>query len=113
MNNDLRNILPEGPQDDEDREKLLQHLSDELCLTNDDPLEEEDMFEQEASQGLQQIDHTKIPFIVDKLNSDLHRHLKKKKKRRGFLKDQSSIYITIVTILLLIIISYVIIKKLG
>ncbi len=113
MNNDLTNILHEGQQDDADRKKLLQSLNDELSLTNDEPLEEEDIFEQEASQGLQQIDQTKIPFIVDKLNADLHRQLKKKKKRRGIFKDPSSIYITIVTILLLIIISYVIIKKLG
>jgi hypothetical protein len=112
MNNDLTNILPDGHQSDADREKLLQSLNDELYLSDDEPLEEDDMFDLEATQGLQQMDKTKIPFIIDTLNADLHRQLKKKKKRRGIFKDPSSIYITIITILLLIIISYIIIKKL-
>jgi hypothetical protein len=113
MNNDLTNILPDGHQSDADRSKRLQRLNDELYLTDDEPLGEDDMFELEATQGLQHIDKTKIPFIVDKLNADLQRQLKKKKKRRGIFKDPSSIYITIITILLLIIISFIIIKKLS
>ncbi len=113
MNNDLTNILPDDHQSDADREKLLQSLSEELYLTDDEPLEEDDMFEMEATQGLQQIDKSRIPFIVDKLNADLQRQLKKKKKRRGIFNDPSSIYITIITILLLIIISFIIIKKLS
>ncbi len=106
MNNDLNNILPDN--DNLEKEKSLQQLNDDL-LSDEDAIDNQ--FEEDASKGLQQLNQEEIPFIVDKLNADLNRYLKKKKKRRRIFKDQSSIYITIVTILLLIIISYIIIRK--
>ena len=106
MNNDLNNILPDN--DNLEKEKLLQQLNDDV-LSDEDAIDKQ--FEEDASVGLKQLHREEIPLIIDKLNADLNRHLKKKKKRRGIFKDQSSIYVTILTIILLIIISYIIIRK--
>jgi hypothetical protein len=106
MTNELNNI---SPNSNEDREKLLQQLNDDLFMV-EDALDQQ--FEEDASTGLQQINQDKIPAIVDKLNADLSRHLGKKKKRRGIFKDPSNINITIITILVLIVISFIILKKL-
>jgi hypothetical protein len=105
MNNDEAKILSEGNEDNADRAKLLQALNDDLSFADDD------LFELDATEGLQQLDEKNVPFIVDKLDADLHRQLRKKKKRRA-LADSSSTYITIITILLLIVVAYIVIKKL-
>jgi hypothetical protein len=106
MSNELNNILPDN---NADREKLLQQLNEDLFAEEDAIVQQ---FEADANIGLQQLNQDKIPAIIDKLNADLSRHLSKKKKRRGIFKDPSNINITIITILVLIIISYIIIKKL-
>jgi hypothetical protein len=107
MSNDTNNISATNNENSE-REKLLQQLNEDL-FSEDAAADEQ--FEDDANIGLQQIEKDKIPFIVDKLNTDLHRHLKKKKQRKGIFKDPSNIYITIITILLLIVIAYIIIRK--
>lgn len=91
MTNDINNISPNN----EDREKLLKQLNDDL-FSEEDALEEQ--FETDASIGLQDIHRDKIDDIVQTLNTDLSRHLSKKKKRRGIFKDPSNIYVTIITI---------------
>ncbi len=105
MNNDLNNI---SPNSNEEREKLLQQLNEDL-FAEDDTLEEQ--FETDANAGLQELSSDKIDAIVHSLNADLSRHISKKKKRRGIFKDPSNIYITIITILLLIVLGYWVIKK--
>ena len=108
MNNDVNNILPEG-NNDADKLDLLKQLHADV---NNDMLDDEDLFEVEAAEGLQQMDATQLPIIVNKLNADLHHQLKKKKKQKRGISSQQPVLITIITILLLAIVAYIVIKKL-
>jgi hypothetical protein len=102
MSNELNNILP----NDEQKQKGLHALSEDLFS------DEEDIFEQDAQEGLQEIPTSKVASIVDTLNADLHKKLQKNKKRkRAGIPSQQTTYITIITILLLAVIAYIVIKK--
>jgi hypothetical protein len=107
MNNDANNILPEGNYD-ADKLDLLKQLHADV---NNDVFDDEDLFEAEAAEGLQQMDETQVPIIVNKLNADLHRQLKKKKKLKRGIPSQQPVLITIITILLLAVVAYIVIKK--
>jgi hypothetical protein len=104
MNNDLDNILPNGANDDAAKQAGLHALNDDLFA-------DDDVFEVEAAEGLSYLPVSEVPSIVDKLNADLHRKLKKKKKEKRGIQSQQGIYIAIVTILLLIIMGYIVLKK--
>jgi hypothetical protein len=107
MNNDVNNILPEG-NNDADKLDLLKQLNAEV---ENEMFDEEDLFETEAAEGLQQMDATQLPLIVNKLNADLHRQIKKKKKLQRGIPSQQPVLITIITILLLAVVAYIVIKK--
>jgi hypothetical protein len=107
MNNDVNNILPEG-NNDADKLDLLKQLNAEV---ENEMFDEEDLFETEAAEGLQQMDATQLPLIVNKLNADLHRQIKKKKKLKRGIPSQQPVLITIITILLLAVVAYIVIKK--
>jgi hypothetical protein len=107
MNNDVNNILPEG-NDNADKLDLLKQLNADV---ENEMFDDEDLFEAEAAEGLQQIEATQVPLIVDKLNANLHRQLKKKKKQKRAIPSQQPVLITIITILLLAIVAYIVIKK--
>jgi hypothetical protein len=107
MNNDVNNILPEG-NNDADKLDLLKQLHADV---NNGMFEDEDLFEAEAAEGLQQLEETQVPIIVNKLNADLHRQLKKKKKLQRGIPSQQPVLITIITILLLAIVAYIVLKK--
>jgi hypothetical protein len=107
MNNDLNNILPTDANDDVAKQQGLHALNEDLFAEDDDI----DLFEEEAKEGLQQLGENKSTYIIDKLNADLHRNLKKKKHKKRGIPDQTNVYITIVTILLLAIIAYMVVKK--
>jgi hypothetical protein len=107
MNNDINNILPEG-NNDADKVDLLKQLDADI---KNEIFDEEDLFEAEAAEGLQQIEKTQVPLIINKLNTDLHRRLKKKKKQKHGIPSQQPVLITIVTIVLLAIVAYIILKK--
>jgi hypothetical protein len=107
MNNELTNIPPEG-SNDTDKLNLLKQINAEL---NNEMFDDEDMFEDDATEGLQQIPETHVTSLVNKLNADLQRQLKKKKKQRRGIQSQQGLYIIIITILLLAIVAYIVIKK--
>ncbi len=107
MNNDVNNILPEG-NNDADKLDLLKQLHADV---NNGMFEDEDLFEAEAAEGLQQLEETQVPIIVNKLNADLHRQIKKKKKLKRAIPSQQPVLITIITILLLAIVAYIVLKK--
>ena len=107
MNNDVNNILPQG--NDADKIDLLKQLHADV---NNDMFDDEDLFEAEAAEGLQQLEETQVPIIVNKLNTDLQRQLKKKKKLKRGIPSQQPVLITIITILLLAVVAYIVIKKL-
>jgi hypothetical protein len=107
MNNDVNNILPEG-NNDADKLDLLKQLHADV---NNGMFEDEDLFEAEAAEGLQQLEETQVPIIVNKLNADLHRQLRKKKKQKRGIPSQQPVLITIITILLLAVVAYIVIKK--
>jgi hypothetical protein len=107
MNNDVNNILPEG-NNDADKLDLLRQLNADI---EKEMFDDEDLFEAEAAEGLQQIEETQVPLIVNKLNTDLHRQLKKKKKQKRGIPNQQPVLITIITILLLAVVAYIVIKK--
>ena len=107
MNNDANNILPEG-NNNADKLDLLRQLNADV---ENELFNEEDLFEAEAAEGLQQMEETKVPLIVNKLNADLHRQLKKKKKQKRGIPSQQPVLITIITILLLAVVAYIVIKK--
>jgi hypothetical protein len=107
MNNDVNNILPEG-NDNADKLDLLRQLNADV---EKEMFDDEDLFEAEAAEGLQQIEATQVPLIVNKLNTNLHRQLKKKKKQKRAIPSQQPVLITIITILLLAIVAYIVIKK--
>jgi hypothetical protein len=107
MNTDLTNIPQEG-DNKADKLNLLKQINAEL---NYEMFDDEDMFEDDATEGLQQIPEAHLPAMVNTLNANLNRHLKKKKKQRRNMPSQQSIYISIITILLLAIVAYIVIKK--
>ena len=107
MNNDANNILPEG-NNNADKLDLLRQLNADV---ENELFNEEDLFEAEAAEGLQQMEETQVPLIVNKLNADLQRQLKKKKKQKRDIPSQQPVLITIITILLLAIVAYIVIKK--
>jgi LDH2 family malate/lactate/ureidoglycolate dehydrogenase len=103
MNNDINNI---SPNDNNEADKL-----NLLHALNNDTFNDEDLFEADASEGLQQMNEHNVAAIVNKLNADLHHQIKKKKKQRRGIPSQQGLYITIITILLLAVIAYIVIKK--
>jgi hypothetical protein len=107
MSNDLNNILPTGANDDAAKQAGLHALNDDLFADDDDTA-----FEAEAEEGLSQLAPTQVTSIVDKLNADLHKKLRKKKKEKRGIPSQQGVYITIITVLLLIILGYIVLKKL-
>lgn len=106
MSNDLNNILPSGANDDTAKAERLRALNDDLFAEDDDTA-----FEEAAAEGLAQLPPTQVSSIINKLNADLHKKLRKKKKEKRGIPSQQGLYITIVTILLLIVLGYVVIKK--
>jgi hypothetical protein len=118
MNNDLLNILSNSNKDI-DNQKLMDYLSGKL---SDQEKHEVEMwmvdndFENEALEGLQQMDsNKKLEGYVDQLNKELHHYIKDKKTRREKRKIDTSFwsYVAIAFILIIVVLAYVIIKKLG
>lgn len=100
-----------------DQEVLLKYLEGRLTEEERHEVEKKMLssdFNEDAMDGLHEIKNKeKISSIVEQLNRDLHKKLKKKKDRREKLKykDQPWLYIAIIIILLLVVISYVVVRK--
>ncbi len=107
MNNEDKKILPPDTHNTALKQQGLYDLNDDIFKENNAQL-----FDKEASEGLAQIPATNVPFIIEKLQTDLQKKLKKHKRKSSKIPSQQSVYFTIITILLLAIIAYVVIKKL-
>lgn len=116
MSKSLKNILSETNKK-MSQEELLEYLKNDSSadekyevekLMNDDP------FTSDAMDGLQEFkDQQALPNIVNQLNNDLNREIKKKKRRKKnpFSPTASWIYFAILLILLICIIGYLLIKR--
>jgi ATP-dependent Zn protease len=100
-----------------DQETLLLYLQDKLSAEMKHEVEKkllESEFTDDAVEGLKEIkDKKQIAYMVEVLNRDLKKKLKKKKQRREKMqiKDQPWLYISILIFILLIIISYIVIRR--
>ncbi len=117
MNDNLKNILS-NLSTDVDQETLMKYLQGKLSEEQKNEVEKKMLdsnFDDDALEGLQEIKNTgNISSVVEQLNRDLQRRLKKKKLRREQLrfKDQPWLYITIILILLLVVVCYFVIQRL-
>ncbi len=96
---------------DIDQETLLLYLQGKLNAEQKLEVEKhliDNEFSDDALEGLKLLDNQKISFLVNQINYDLKRKLKKKKRFRDKLKmkDQPWLYISLLIFLLLIVISY-------
>ena len=107
MNNDLNDIDP-GKDENAGKRSLLE----ELLTPAPDEEKQGDVaaFEQDAGEGLAEMNPGRIPVVIGELNRSLRQQLKKKKKKMG-LPDQSFVYVTVITVLVLIIIAYLVVRK--
>ncbi len=113
---ELTNILSNSNKDI-DNQKLMDYLSGKLSA--EEKLKVEKLFDEpallnDAAQGLLQFkDKSNLSVMVDQLNADLHKQLKKKKhlKRKRRFKNEQWIYVTIIIILTLIIIGFIVIRE--
>jgi hypothetical protein len=118
MSDELKNILPDG-NDQPDNRKLLDYLNDQLSKPDAHELEKqmaEDPFVNDAIEGLQDFDRKKnMQAYVTALNKKLGKQLKKKNARRNKRrwKDQPWVYLAIGITLLLLILCYIVIKKIS
>lgn len=96
---------------DIDQETLLLYLQGKLNTEQKLEVEKhliDNEFSDDALEGLKLLDDQKISLMVDQINYDLKRKLKKKKRfsDKLIMKDQPWIYISLLIFLLLIVISY-------
>lgn len=98
-------ISSSGSDKHKENLKSLSNLNEEIH-------EDNNLFENDAAEGLQLFPHDKIPVIIGGLNKGLQQHINKKHKKKRTLPDQTAVYITILTILLLAVVAYVIILSL-
>jgi hypothetical protein len=96
---------------DVDQETLLLYLKGRLDDVRKREIEKhliDNEFSDDALEGLKLLDEQKITLMVDQINYDLKRKLKKKNRFRDKLKfkDQPWLYISLLIFLLLIVIIY-------
>ena len=96
---------------DIDQETLLLYLKGQLDADKKREVEKhllDNEFSDDALEGLKMMDDRKITLMVDQINYDLKRKLKKKNRFRDKLKfkDQPWLYISLLIFLLLIVIIY-------
>ena len=108
MNNDFEKISPNTKDANNNR---LSELSDALNDNDDSFNYAETDFEDDASEGLKQIEQNKIPKLVAQINSNLTKQLKNKKRVLSKIPDQTMVIMTIVTLLILVIVAFFVIRK--
>ena len=107
MNNKFDDILPNNSNSNPDGLKDLNDALNREEISS----ENEDNFEQDATEGLQQISKDNISVHVTTLNKSLNEALKNKKKNKRKIPDQTMVYLTIIILLLLLVMAYIVIKK--
>jgi hypothetical protein len=105
MQNDVNHILPQDANNDAAKQERLLALNEDIFANDTDE------FEQDAEEGLAQLPPAIVPSMVEKLNADLHKKIKKRKKEKRGIPSQQGTYVTIVTVFLLLIIGYLVVKK--
>ncbi len=110
------NQIPLHDSGDNKKHKLMQYINNELNDMEQQEIEDEmadDLFANEAVEGLRQIEKNNINAHIEELNLKLRKQIKQKKKNRRILKlpNQTWIYLSAFLILLLIIITYIIVAK--
>lgn len=116
MDEDLLNILSNSNKDI-DNQKLMDYLSGKLSEGEKHEIEKEMMDSEMMNDVLEGLEKFKnknaVPILVDQLNSNLRKQLKKKKERkfRKRIQDLPWLYLTIILILILILVAFLVIKK--
>ena len=110
------NHIPLHESNDNKKHKLMQYINNELNDMEQQEIEDEmadDLFANDAIEGLRQIENKNINAHVEELNLKLRKQIKQKKKKRRVLKlpNQKWIYLSVFLILLLIILTYIIVAK--
>jgi hypothetical protein len=117
MSENLKDILS-GLSKDIDQETLLLYLQGKLTEEKKNEVEKKIMeseFDSDAIEGLEQFRNKKdLSTLVDQLNLDLQKKIRKKKERRRKLqlKEQPWLYFAILMVIFLIIISYLVLHRL-
>lgn len=117
MPENLKNILSHLSTDI-DQETLLLYLQNKLSPERRHEVEQqllENEFANDAADGLQEVkDKEKIHLMVDALNRDLKKKLKKKRNfmKRMKIKGQPWLYISLLILLILVVMSYIVIRRL-
>ncbi len=110
MADDLKDIL-NNLNKDTDQEKLLKYLNGQL---GNDELHEVEKhllnndFENDAVEGLQEIDQAKMQLMVDALNRNLKKRTEKKRRSvaNRSLKPQWWLYFSIIILLIILVLVY-------
>ena len=108
MNNDFKKISPDSNDANDLR---LMELNNALFENEDLSDITPNDFENDAAEGLKQIEENKIPKLVAQINSNLTNQLKNKKRLLPKIPDQTMVIITIVTLLILIIVTFFVIRR--
>ncbi len=109
MSNNFEKISPES---NDAKKLLLSELNNALNEDDSIPDAPSAEFDEDAAEGLQQIEAAKIPQLVSQINSNLSAQLKNKKKGLPKIPDQSMVIMTVVTLLILLIITFLVVKRL-
>lgn len=99
-----------------ENEALLRYVSNSLSDEQRHEIEqsaEEDPFSRDAMEGLEMIQPNKISGIIDEINVNLRKEIKKekRKKRKNVFERQGWVYFAVTLVLLLLVITYLVFKK--
>lgn len=110
MAEDLKDILS-NLNNSTGQETLLSYLNGRLSKDEIHEVEKNllnDEFENDAVEGLQEINQAKMQLMVEALNRDLKKKLEKKRGagRKRAIKPQWWLYFSIITLLIIIVLIY-------
>ena len=110
MAEDLKDILS-NLNHDTDQATLLKYLNGQLSKDEMHEVEKNllnDEFENDAVEGLQEIDQAKMQLMVEALNRDLKKRTAKKRlyRQRRNLKPQWWLYFSIIILLIILVLIY-------
>ncbi len=115
MSDELLNILSNSNKDI-DNQKLMDYLSSKLSASENHDFEKtlvDSEMMNDAVEGLQKIKNKNVSALVEQLNTNLHKQLRKKKskKLKRRIKELPWLYFSIILILIIILIAFIVIKE--